>query len=634
MFQHVAGSTVFTPQTTAEALEQQAVTEFLVHPDHRQVSAFFLGWVVLSSAQFVWSSPLLRDIIRKPRSTSTLSTDISATAHLEKGNVVAVNALTEPIHEGRLTLLVLLCLSFMLASLSNFLSLLTFGSDSGDVACAFVVASGIIASQAGRLVGLAILSLDLRRRKTARWESWVYWSALVVATALTFATTAIGVGRSISVTQVGASICYREHFLPTSLLTFLTDFIIEAYVVIRVIAFARPPRLGFWIIQDSNIVQAASLIILDLLLVVPSSTSTSILVQFIPFSLGSIIVLYAFHSIAPPSVSTEEVDRPSNPVENITEVSPNRPKLALVVPEPDIQIHEHPFSANSVQRSIPENIPEDVASAYDAIFRDSIIPTPDTHEGAVIHSYVRRPVSFQPVSGSFEQARALGITPPASNGPTGSRKILPSQVQVAEALTPKRQIGLAVPTRPHIVVDVTPASASYVHTPSDEAISASRSPGSTVLGSDIIRYTSQTTKDRMKRRPSAPLRSGPHSALSPSSTSRPTSFLLSPVHRNSVTSRHLSRSDTLTVVHERTTTRRTSLAPTFGSGGSPTSSILDESLWPKPPPPVARYVPSGPPSRTPIGALTAAPRLTLPRGPRPSPSNFVRPPPSRPPDQL
>jgi hypothetical protein len=106
-------------------------------------------------------------------------------------------------HREQSNILILLqCMAFMLASLSSFLSLLSFDSSGSTTACgehgptilrkiclsrpdvclAFVVAATTIASQAARVFGLVILGLDLKRCITRQWESHVFWVVLGLGT--------------------------------------------------------------------------------------------------------------------------------------------------------------------------------------------------------------------------------------------------------------------------------------------------------------------------------------------------------------------------------------------------------------------------------------------------------------------
>lgn len=53
----------------------------------------------------------------------------------------------------------------------------------------------------------------------------------------------------------------------------------------------KPPRRKFSIVQHPRIVQAGSLLLFDLLVVVPNTTYTNLVAEFIPFSIGALGVL-------------------------------------------------------------------------------------------------------------------------------------------------------------------------------------------------------------------------------------------------------------------------------------------------------------------------------------------------------
>lgn len=53
----------------------------------------------------------------------------------------------------------------------------------------------------------------------------------------------------------------------------------------------QPPRLKLSIVQNARIVQAGSLLLFDLLVVVPNTTYTNLVAEFVPFSIGALGVL-------------------------------------------------------------------------------------------------------------------------------------------------------------------------------------------------------------------------------------------------------------------------------------------------------------------------------------------------------
>ena len=53
----------------------------------------------------------------------------------------------------------------------------------------------------------------------------------------------------------------------------------------------QPPRLKLSIVQDPRIIQAGSILLFDLLVVVPNVIFTNLIVEFVPYSIGALIVL-------------------------------------------------------------------------------------------------------------------------------------------------------------------------------------------------------------------------------------------------------------------------------------------------------------------------------------------------------
>ena len=83
----------------------------------------------------------------------------------------------------------------------------------------------------------------------------------------------------------------ENRFLPTSLASSILNFVLELYIIIRSLTLMQPPRMKLTIVQNARIVQAGSLLLFDLLVVIPNTTSTNLLAEFIPFSIGALGVL-------------------------------------------------------------------------------------------------------------------------------------------------------------------------------------------------------------------------------------------------------------------------------------------------------------------------------------------------------
>lgn len=84
-------------------------------------------------------------------------------------------------------------------------------------------------------------------------------------------------------------------FLPTSLVSSLIFFALELYAAIRILLFITPSFLQMkhrtGILKDSNLIRTISLIVFELLTIVPSAIFTRTLGEFIPFSIGALGVL-------------------------------------------------------------------------------------------------------------------------------------------------------------------------------------------------------------------------------------------------------------------------------------------------------------------------------------------------------
>lgn len=83
--------------------------------------------------------------------------------------------------------------------------------------------------------------------------------------------------------------------LPTSLLSSLLNLIFEVYAIIRLVFLLAPSFLmghHRWdALQDIRLAMALSLLLMDLLTVVPDAIPVSIAAEYIPFSVAAVIVL-------------------------------------------------------------------------------------------------------------------------------------------------------------------------------------------------------------------------------------------------------------------------------------------------------------------------------------------------------
>ncbi|KAF9780175.1 hypothetical protein BJ322DRAFT_1112846 [Thelephora terrestris] len=305
-------------------LENPSSDEFLNNPDLRQIAAFFLGWVFIYSVQIILSSPLLQEdfvracfsffsLVTNPIKRRHESNDVEAPTHAEPANAprrsprhnTAFNSSSDisrlKIQEDN-ALLITLALCFTCASVAHFASLLQYPT-TGNVACAFVVAWGGTAAQAGRLTGLLILSLELKKLAVRRKEIYIFWVSLLILLGLTFANNAVAVGTLRPVPSLRISLCYRRHFAPTGLASSLALILAELYLVARFIFLISSKGLG-WLSQldllgDSRMSRALSLLLLDVLTITSATKPTNLLVDFVPFAIGAMVVLFAFNSGSP-----------------------------------------------------------------------------------------------------------------------------------------------------------------------------------------------------------------------------------------------------------------------------------------------------------------------------------------------
>ena len=88
---------------------------------------------------------------------------------------------------------------------------------------------------------------------------------------------------------------FLDSFAPTGLASSLALVLAESYVVTRFIAFISPRGLGWFsrldLLGDSRVYRALSLLLLDVLTVTSAAKPTNLLVDFVPFAIGAVVVL-------------------------------------------------------------------------------------------------------------------------------------------------------------------------------------------------------------------------------------------------------------------------------------------------------------------------------------------------------
>ena len=85
-----------------------------------------------------------------------------------------------------------------------------------------------------------------------------------------------------------------DRFLPTAILAFASFIILEVYITTRFLGW-EGRRFGLWSVLSKSanirVAQASSLLLLEALTIAPNVVNTGILVQYVPFSLGALVVL-------------------------------------------------------------------------------------------------------------------------------------------------------------------------------------------------------------------------------------------------------------------------------------------------------------------------------------------------------
>lgn len=71
----------------------------------------------------------------------------------------------------------------------------------------------------------------------------------------------------------------------------MLNIVLELYIVIRSLSLMQLPRMKLSIVQNASIIQAGSLLLFDLLVIVPYATYTNFVAEFVPFSIGALGVL-------------------------------------------------------------------------------------------------------------------------------------------------------------------------------------------------------------------------------------------------------------------------------------------------------------------------------------------------------
>ncbi|KAI0750802.1 hypothetical protein C8Q80DRAFT_1098745 [Daedaleopsis nitida] len=462
--------------------------EFLVHPDFRVIAAFLLGWVFWSGISHACRSQFFQvlgrlcwNFFRNPHAPSN-SSDIEARAsqhqdveknpQRRRGQLSAIHHIT---NEAALTFTLNLCFAF--AGFAQFCSLLVYDPN-GDTACAFTIAWGSMAAQAARLIGLVILLLTLHNRGASKMEFYALCAALVVGLSFILAYTATNTGGVVPVRTLRLFVCNRTPWIATALLSSIGFIILELYMIVRFLGW-DVRKNGFWamLARSANlqVARACSMLLLDLLTVVPNASNTNVLAQFIPLSVGILVVQgvfnYSFH------------DRLSSSGSRATPPLPFSHPVSLPPPPPVSTPRSARQPPIGQARSTPPTSPP-VFTPDDGIL---VISSPELPPSTVTQVSERKQVEVP-------SSAPLRIGDASVFADHQTRQILPFQVQYAEHLERHVHTGPVVvphrsrPQRPHVQVVIEDM----------EPPERSRTMPLSIIGSDIVRMASAATASSRK----------------------------------------------------------------------------------------------------------------------------------------
>ncbi|KAI0771625.1 hypothetical protein BD413DRAFT_475705 [Trametes elegans] len=488
---------IFPPENDANSF----AAEFLHHPDFRATAAFILGWVFWSSLTYTYKSHFFQILgkicwgfIRRVFGHSQASDDVEA--RMSADTQSEKDSLRSGVGPGGIRLsneaamVFTLNLCYMFASFADFCSILAYDPGGADTACAFTVAWGSMAGQAARLIGLAILVFELKQRGARAVEFYCLFVALVLALSFILAYNATNTGDIVHIRTLGMSICIKDMYLPTALLTSLGFIVVEVYVVIRLLSW-RERSTGLVANSASiQIARAGSLLLIDVLTLAPNVVVTGILAQFIPLSVGALLVLTAFNQQPHDDEGRRDTSFPA----------PSVPNSRMPTPQPSLPSSRQPTPILIRGSSgTPQN--------QGAIIIDNMSPS-------------RRHMETNKTLPSFTAPNSapprIGDTPVFED--LQARQILPFQVQYAEQLERYIHSGPIVPMRPkrqrpHVQVVIENIA----------SVKTSRNIPSTIIGSDIIRHPSAAPTSRSDHKPWSPT-----STATPSEYTTHTSFAVTP----------------------------------------------------------------------------------------------------------
>lgn len=288
-------------------LQNLSTEEFLQNPSLRTVDAFFLGGAFLLALMYICKSAAIRSLsetfgsisLRRstPSTPESLEADLDEKERLRKWVEDILLGPAESLDPKNLVFI--LCIFVANASLAMFGATLIF-SKGQELMCTFLVAWGGLSSEMIRVVGFIRLSLELQALHSRKWELYLNWFYMVVIIAFMLLNNAVEWGALRSPRNFDTIyLCYRQHSLSTSLLSSLLNVLFELYVVLRLAILLTPSfllgRHRWGGLKDIRLGMALSLLLMDLLTVVPHAIPVSIAADYIPFSVAAIIVLIVFN---------------------------------------------------------------------------------------------------------------------------------------------------------------------------------------------------------------------------------------------------------------------------------------------------------------------------------------------------
>ncbi|KAG8907017.1 hypothetical protein FRB99_005537 [Tulasnella sp. 403] len=283
----------------------QAALEFLQHPNFRPISCFVLGSLFITSLRYfalsLFRSYKSRAKLHQRPITIVRLDDVAVSdaydATVQEKPAAAAVSSTNPDRSALFanSVVTVLTLCYAMASLCQFISLLTFRTTGDTITCAFFVASGGLSAQAGGILGLYRLSLDLQSLRVRRWERWIFLLLVGVGSVTMCVEEGFSSGTTHIIAGLPFALCYRKHFVLLSAVNSAINILCSIYASARLFAFLAPEDLtwssAFATVCDIRVARAVSLLLLNTITFIPAMTGPNIASDVIPFALGALIVV-------------------------------------------------------------------------------------------------------------------------------------------------------------------------------------------------------------------------------------------------------------------------------------------------------------------------------------------------------